>query len=115
MKEIKAYMRLKKVEEVIHTLEDAGVPGFTVIEVKGLGKASVPEQEQYSIEFAEMVSTIAKLEVVCNDEDVERLVNVIRETAYTGHRGDGMIFVSGIDNAVKIRSGERDDDALRPH
>ncbi|MEE8185115.1 MAG: P-II family nitrogen regulator [Thermodesulfobacteriota bacterium] len=113
MKEIKAYIRLEKVEEVNNALEAAGVLGFTVIEVKALGKASVPETEQYSIEFSEKFSTIAKLEVVCNDEDIDRLVDVIKENAHTGHSGDGMIFVSDISCAVKIRTGERGEGALR--
>ncbi|MEE9591598.1 MAG: P-II family nitrogen regulator [Thermodesulfobacteriota bacterium] len=114
MKEIKAYIRLKKVEEVNNALEAAGVLGFTVIEVKALGRAAVPETEQYSIEFSEKSSTIAKLEVVCNDEDTDRLVDIIRKRAYSGHSGDGMIFVSDISCAVKIRTGERGKGALHP-
>lgn len=107
MKEIKAYIRLKKAEEVIHALEDAGVPGFTVIEVKAIGKAAVPEKERFSVEYAEKYSTITKVEVVCNDEDADRLVDIIRKQAYTGHSGDGMIFIADVRCAVKIRTGER--------
>lgn len=114
MKEIKAYIRLKKAEEVIHALEEAGVPGFTVIEVKAIGAAAVPEKERFSIEYAEMYSPITKLEVVCNDGDSDRLVDIIKEKAYTGHRGDGMIFVSDISHAVKIRTGERCRNTLLP-
>lgn len=114
MKEIKAYIRLDKAEEVIHALEDAGVPGFTAIEVKAIGAAAVPEKTKYSIEYAERVSPIVKLEAVCSDEDLERLVDVIKGKAYTGHKGDGMIFVSDVDYAVKIRTGERGEGALLP-
>ncbi|MFQ5466143.1 MAG: P-II family nitrogen regulator [Thermodesulfobacteriota bacterium] len=112
MKEIKAYIRLKKAEEVIRALEKADVPGFTVVEVRALGKAAVPERETLSIEYAEMYSPITKLEVVCNDDESERIVALIRESASTGHRGDGMIFVSDVCCAVKIRTGERCEDGL---
>ncbi len=112
MKEIKAYIRLKKAEEVVHALEDAGVPGCTVIQVKATGKAAVPEREKFSVEYGEKVSPVVKLEAVCNDEDTERILEVIRKTAFTGHRGDGMIFVSTIDDAVRIRNGERGEKAL---
>ena len=106
MKEIKAYIRLIKAEEVIHALEKADVPGFTAIEVKAIGAAVEPERAKFSIEYAEKVSPITKIELVCKGEDVVRLVDIIKETAYTGHKGDGIIFVSGVDYAVKIRTGE---------
>lgn len=106
MKEIKAYIRLNKAEEVIHALEEAGVPGLTAIEVKAVGAAVEPERAKFSIEYVERISPITKVEVVCKDRDVGRLVDIIKETAYTGHKGDGIIFVSGVDYAVKIRTGE---------
>lgn len=112
MKEIKAYIRVIKAEDVIHAIEDAGVPGFTAIEVKAIGAAIEPERARYSIDYDEKISLITKIEVVCKDGDVERLVNIIQEKAYTGHRGDGIIFVSDVARAVKIRTGEKDDDAL---
>lgn len=114
MKEIKAYIRVIKAEDVIHALEEAGVPGFTAIEVKAIGRAIEPERAKYSIEYAEKISPITKIEVVCKEEDVERLVDIIREKAYTGHKGDGIIFVSDVSYAVKIRTGERGEGALLP-
>ena len=114
MKEIKAYIRLIKAEEVIHALEKADVPGFTAIEVKAIGAAVEPERAKFSIEYAEKISPITKIELVCKDEDVVRLVDIIKETAYTGHKGDGIIFVSGVDYAIKIRTGERGEMALLP-
>lgn len=114
MKEIKAYIRVAKAEEVIHALEEAGVPGLTAIEVKAIGAAVELERAKLSIEYAEKISPITKIEVVCKDEDVVRLVDIIREKAYTGHKGDGIIFVSGVEYAVKIRSGEWGEGALIP-
>lgn len=114
MKEIKAYIRVAKAEDVIHALEKAGVPGLAAIEVKAIGAAVEPERAKFSIEYAERISPITKIELVCKDEDVVRLVNIIREKAYTGHKGDGVIFVSDIEYAIKIRTGERGDGALVP-
>ncbi len=114
MKEIKAYVRLEKTEEVIFALEQAGVPGLTAIEVRAVGKAAVPENERVSIDYVEKVSPVTKLETICRDEDAMRLVDVIRKAAYSGRRGDGMIFVSDIGYAVKIRNGLTGNAALIP-
>lgn len=112
MNEIKAYIRHEKAEEVIHALEDAGAPGIAAIEVKAMGKGAVPGGERLSVDYADWYGPIVKLEVVCDDPDTDRLVAVIREKAFTGHRGDGMIFVSHVGYAVKIRTGERCLDGL---
>ena len=114
MKEIKAYVRCAKAEEVVHALEDAGAPGLTVIKVLGLGAASVPEEERWSLEYAEKTCTVVKIELVCSDGEAERYVDVIKEKARTGHSGDGMIFLSDVAGAVRIRSGQEGEGALRP-
>jgi len=114
MKEIKAYIRVSKAEEVIGALEDAGVPGCAAIEVKGVGSSAVPESEYLSIDYVEEVSPITKLEIVCRDEDFLRLVDVIRKSAYSGRKGDGMVFVTEVVHAVRIRSGETGDESLKP-
>ena len=114
MKEIKAYIRLDKAEDVIHALEKAGVPGLTAIEVKAVGAYIDSTHAKYSLSYIERVSPITKLEIVCKDEDVERLVDVITKKACTGRKGDGMIFVSDINSAIKIRTGERGEEALLP-
>ncbi|MFQ5466141.1 MAG: P-II family nitrogen regulator [Thermodesulfobacteriota bacterium] len=114
MKEIKAYIRKKKAEEVIRAIEDFGVPGFTLIEVKCLGAGMDPDRASFSLEYGEEFCATTKLEVVCLDEDAERLVDIIRKSAYTGHRGDGMIFLSDITGAVKIRTGESGKGSLVP-
>lgn len=112
MKEIKAYIRREKAEYVIAELEKAGVPGCTAVVVKGVGAAAVPEEEYLSIDYIEKISPVTKLEIVCKDEDAFRLVDVIKKTAYSGRRGDGMVFVSDINYALKIRTGETNDAAL---
>jgi nitrogen regulatory protein P-II 1 len=114
MKEIKAYIRCDKAEDVIYALEEAGVPGFTVIEVKAIRSAGAPEGERFSIEYAEKYCVITKFEIVCKDGDTVRLVDIIRENAHTGRSGDGMVFVSDIAHAVKIKTGEWGEGALLP-
>lgn len=114
MKEIKAYIRTSKADKVIHALEEAGVPGCTAIEVKAVGAAAVPEEEYISIDYIEEVSPVTKLEIICSDKDALRLVDVIKTTAYSGRRGDGMIFVSDIGMAIKIWTGESGEQALIP-
>jgi len=112
MKEIKAYVRLEKADKVIFALEEAGIPGLTAIEVKAVGKAAVPETERVSIDYIDKISPVTKLEIICRDEDAMRLVEVIKKTAWSGRSGDGMIFVSDINYAVKIRNGVTGEDAL---
>lgn len=112
MKEIKAYVRLEKAEEVVNALEGTGVPGFTAIEVTAFGTVCVPEDEKFSIDFAEKVSPAMKMEVVYSDDDCERIVDIITASSRTGYLGDGMIFVSEVTGAVKIRTGERGEAVL---
>jgi len=112
MREIKAYIRRDKIEDVIDAIMAAGVSGFTVIDVCGLGGAS-SEQKRWSIEYCKKYSEVTKLEFVCHNKDEAHLVELIREKARTGHRGDGMIFTAPISVAVRIRTGERGDAALK--
>jgi len=112
MIEIKAYIRKDKIEDVINSLMEAGVTGFTVTDVCGLGGAA-SEKKQWSIEYCKKYSTVTKLEIVCHDKDRDAIVKNIGEKARTGHRGDGMIFVTPISGAVRIRTGESGDAALK--
>lgn len=112
MKEIKAYVRCQKAEEIINALEDIGVKGITLIDVMGVGILADPHSSKYSIRCVKKYSELGKLEVVCNDEKVHEIVEVIRKHAYTGMKGDGMIFVTPVEIAVKIRTGAIGEDAL---
>ncbi|RMF58359.1 MAG: P-II family nitrogen regulator [Calditrichaeota bacterium] len=112
MKEIKAYIRCQKAEEVIEALEAIGVDDITLIDVMGVGVLADPRQAKYSIKCVEKYSEVAKVEVVCADDRVHEIVETIREKAYTGLKGDGMIFVSPVEMAVKIRTGAIGEDAL---
>jgi len=112
MRQIKAYIRRDKIEEVIDAVMDAGVAGFTVTDVCGLGGAA-RSKKKWSIEYCKKYSSVTKLEIVCQDEEEASLVEIIRSKAYTGHRGDGMIFTVPISVAVRIRTGERGEGALK--
>ena len=113
MKEVKAYIRSRKAEEVIRALEEAGISGMTLIDVMALGPSRIdPRDYKYSIEYVKKYSKVAKLEIICPDNDVHRIVEIIRQKAYTGAKGDGMIFVSPVEMGVKIRTGAIGEEGL---
>lgn len=113
MKEVKAFIRCRKAEDVIARLEDAGIQDITLIDVMGLGQDLVnPDNVKYSIKCVDKYSQVAKIEIVCRDEEVHTIVETVRETAYTGMKGDGMIYVSPVEMAVKIRTGAVGEKAL---
>src|SRR5574338_798614 len=106
MKEIKAYIRPDKADDVIFELEHAGVKGLTVIDVSEVGGWADPESSQLSIEYCEKYCISTKLELICSDEDLEKFTNIILEKAHTGRKGDGKIFIASISDAISIRTKE---------
>ena len=113
MKEIKAIIRPSKLLEVteeLHAID--GLPGVTVSEIKGFGKGKARNAtDKILYEMVEFMPRI-KLEVVVEDEMVDEVVNVIQKHAHTGNTGDGKIFVSTVDDIVKIRTNERGKEAI---
>ena len=107
MKKIEAILQPDKVEDVRIAMEKAGHAGITIIEAKGNGKQKgIYKQfrgEQYKIPLLPK----AKVEIVVNDKDVDAAVKIIVDSAWTGNIGDGKIFISTINSAVKIRTGEQ--------
>lgn len=112
MKEIKAYIRCNKAEQVVSALEDAGVRGVTLIDVMAVGPNIDPENYKYSIKCVARYQDVAKLEIVCADEDVDRYVEIIKRQAYTSNPGDGLISIAPIERVVKIRTGDEGAAAL---
>ena len=112
MKLIKAIIKPFKLDDVREALSEVGVQGITVSEVKGFGRqkghTELYRGAEYRVDFLPKV----KLETVVSDDDVENVVNAIRESANTGKIGDGKIFVIPIERAVRIRTGETGDEAL---
>ena len=113
MKEIKAIIRPSKLLEVTEELHEIeGLPGVTISEIKGFGKGrarKAPDKIVY--EMVEFIPRI-QLEVVVNDEMVDQVVDIIQKFAHTGNTGDGKIFVSTVDEVVKIRTNERGVDSI---
>lgn len=106
MNEIKAFIRKRKAEEVVDGLEAEGFCCMTMIDVMGLGRMSDPEKAQLSISIAERFSEIVKLVVVCDEEDTEKVIGIIRSHARSGQPGDGIIYVTPVTRSVHIRSGK---------
>lgn len=112
MKKIEAIIKPFKLDEVKEALQAAGLQGITVTEAKGFGRqkghTELYRGAEYVVDFLPKV----KLEVVVPDAMAERTVEAIAAAAQTGRIGDGKIFVSAIESAIRIRTGERDDDAI---
>ncbi|MFQ6610174.1 MAG: P-II family nitrogen regulator [Fidelibacterota bacterium] len=105
MKEIKAYIRPSKVDDIIVALENFGIHGMTLINVNALADWADPSKTVFSVKYIEKYCQIVKIELVCLAKDAKDIVDIIRKTGYTGHQGDGKIFISDITDAVSIRTG----------
>jgi nitrogen regulatory protein P-II 1 len=105
MKEIKAYIRKSQADITIEKLEQAGVKGMTVLDVNALAEWADKEAFSFSIQYVDKYSTVVKLEIVCEDDETDKLTGVIAKYSHTGKSRDGMVFVSGIEKSIKIRTG----------
>ena len=112
MKKIEAIVKPFKLDEVKDALAEVGIRGMTVTEVKGFGrtggKREVYRGSAYVVDFVPKV----KIEIVCVDAMVPQVLEAIERAAKTGRIGDGKIFVTPIEEAIRIRTGERGDDAI---
>ena len=112
MKKIEAVIKPFKLDEVKEALHEVGLQGITVVEAKGFGRqkghTELYRGAEYVVDFLPKV----KIEVVCEDDVAERAVEAIVTAARTGRIGDGKIFVSTVDEVVRIRTGERGGDAI---
>jgi len=112
MKLISCIIRPHKLEEVRDALTNAGVSGITVSEVRGFGRQKGHTELYRGAEYVVDFLPKLKVEVVVTDEMLEAALEAIQQSAKTGSVGDGKIFVSPIDQAIRIRTGELDADAL---
>ncbi len=112
MKKIEAIVRPEKVEDVCNVLEAIGYPGIMLTEIEGHGKQKGVTQQWRGKEYKVNLLPKVKIEVVVKDQDAERTVKSIREAAYTGEIGNGKIFISAIEDAIRIRTDERGNAAL---
>jgi len=112
MKKVEAIIKPFKLDEVKEALHEVGIKGITVTEAKGFGRqkghTELYRGAEYVVDFLPKV----KVEVVLDESLVERVVEAILQAAHTGRIGDGKIFVSSIDEVVRIRTGERGAEAI---
>lgn len=112
MKKIEAIIKPFKLDEVKEALQEVGLQGITVTEAKGFGRqkghTELYRGAEYVVDFLPKV----KIEVVLDDETVEKAVEAIQNAARTGRIGDGKIFISSVEEAIRIRTGETGDEAI---
>jgi nitrogen regulatory protein P-II 1 len=112
MKKIECVIRPIKIDEVKAALEAIGVVGMTVADVRGYGKQRGRTEKYRGNTYVVNLLPKVKLEIVVADDRAEDVVEIVLEAAKTGEIGDGKIFVSAVEQAVRIRTGERGNDAL---
>ncbi len=112
MKLVKCIIKPFKLEEVKNALADIGIQGITVYEVRGFGRQKGHKEmyrgSEYSVDFIPKV----QLEVAVQDDQVAKLLDIVQKVAGTGNIGDGKVFVLPMENAMRIRTGEKGDKAL---
>lgn len=112
MKKIEAIIKPFKLDEVKEALQEVGLQGITVLEAKGFGRqkghTELYRGAEYVVDFLPKV----KIEVFVSDEMLDRAVDAIRDAAQTGRIGDGKIFISDVQDAIRIRTGEIGDEAI---
>ena len=112
MKKVEAIVRHFKLEDVKNALTEQGVHGMTVTEVRGFGRQKGHTERyrgaEYTVDFVPKV----KIEVVCADDNLQNVIDTVLRSAQTGQIGDGKIFVTDLQNSIRIRTGETGGDAL---
>lgn len=112
MKKIEAIVQPHKLDTVKEALKNAGIDGLTIYEVHGYGRQKGHTETYRGAEYKVDVLPKVKIELVIGEKDLDRVVSVIMEAARSGKIGDGKIFISTIDEAVRIRNGDRGEMAL---
>jgi nitrogen regulatory protein P-II 1 len=112
MKKIEAIIKPFKLDDVIEALTEIGIEGVSVSEIRGFGRqkgrTEIYKGAEYVVDFLPKV----KIETVVAEDLVERAVSAIQKSAHTGKIGDGKVFVLNVESAVRIRTGEKDEEAI---
>lgn len=112
MKKVEAIIRHFKLEDVKNALSEQGIHGMTITEVRGFGRqkghTEMYRGTEYSVDFVPKV----KLEVVVNNDGVQKVIDTVMKSAQTGQIGDGKIFVVNLEETVRIRTGETGEEAI---
>jgi nitrogen regulatory protein P-II 1 len=113
MKKIEAIIKPFKLDEVKHKLTSIGISGMTISEVKGFGRqkghTELYRGAEYTVDFLPKV----KIEILVTDEMLHRAIEAVLESAQTGKIGDGKIFVTSVEEVIRIRTNERGEEAIR--
>jgi nitrogen regulatory protein P-II 1 len=112
MKKVEAIVRHFKLEDVKNALTSHGIHGMTITEVRGFGRQKGHTEMYRGTEYAVDFVPKVKIEVVCSEGSLQGVIDTILRAAQTGQIGDGKIFVSSLDNTIRIRTGETGEDAL---
>ncbi|MDJ0622508.1 MAG: P-II family nitrogen regulator [Desulfocapsaceae bacterium] len=112
MKKIEAIVKPFKLDDVKEALNDMGIQGMTTSEVKGYGRQKGHKEIYRGAEYVVDFIPKAKIEIVVADDQVDKVVDVIRNAALTGKIGDGKIFVLPVERVLRVRTGEENDDAV---
>ena len=101
MKEIKAFVHRRRAADIVHGLLDAGFNQLSLVDVKGTLQAVTPGETDYSVEFGSAIVTEVKVEVVCEDTDVDRVIEIFRNRGHSS-RSSGWIYVSDIERGMSL-------------
>ena len=112
MKLLSAIIKPFKLQEVREALVDAGIEGLTITEVKGYGRQKGHTEMYRGAEYSVDTLPNIKLEILVVDENLETVTDVVTKTANTGKIGDGKIFITNVDDVIRIRTGETGSDAI---
>ena len=112
MKMVCAILRPHRLQEVKDALSDAGIVGMTATDIRGAGRQKGQVERYRGSEYAIDLIPKVKLEIAVEDNEVENVIKVIRDAAYTGEIGDGKIFIFPLDDSMRIRTGERGESSL---
>ncbi|MCK9431830.1 MAG: P-II family nitrogen regulator [Candidatus Omnitrophica bacterium] len=112
MKKIEAVIRVEKLEEITSALEILGCPGIMITHIEGHGRQKGLVEQFRGREFKVNLLPKIKLEIVAKDAEVDKIVGTISRIAKTGEIGDGKIFISAVDDALRIRTGEKGEAAI---
>lgn len=112
MKKIEAIIKPFKLDDVKETLNEIGIQGMTIVEVKGYGRQKGHKEIYRGAEYVVDFIPKIKVELVVSEENVDKVVDSIAKSANTGKIGDGKIFVLPVEQAIRVRTGEKGEDAI---
>ena len=112
MKKIEAYIQPFMLSKVVHALRAVHIHGMSVVDAKVFGKEKYESYPHHNVDHLTDFTTKTRNEIVCLDEDHKKIIEAIRQSAHTGRKGDGKIFISNLEYAVSIRNGKENEEAI---